>query len=281
MNPRLYAVFPLYHSRYHLTNLVPVRIINGYYVTRYFLMFFFLGTRMTVFNYLLVVAAVLPAAFLMIRVYHSDRLERESSRMIRSLIIAGIVSTLLAQIEERVGQTILNLFVPQNTRLYNMILYYGIVAIAEESSKYLFMKRRTWNNPEFNCQYDGVVYAVIVSLGFALWENINYVLAYGMSTAIIRALTAVPGHACFGVFMGVFYGIARKHENWGNKDTSRFMRFLSLFVPMTLHGAYDYIATLQTTFSSLYFLGFIAVMFIISLILVSRTSKKDQYIRYW
>ena len=91
--------------------------------------------------------------------------------------------------------------------LYQIILYFVIVAIAEESSKYFFLKKRTWNNPEFNCQYDGVVYAVFVSLGFALWENINYVLSYGFSTAIVRAITAIPGHACFGVFMGVFLSL--------------------------------------------------------------------------
>ena len=52
-------------------------------------------------------------------------------------------------------------------------MYFGIVAIAEESSKYIFLRHRTWNNPEFNCTYDGVIYAVFTSLGFALWENIR------------------------------------------------------------------------------------------------------------
>lgn len=100
-----------------------------------------------------------------------------------------------------------------------------IVAIAEESSKYFFLKKRTWNNPEFNCQYDGVVYAVFVSLGFALWENINYVLSYGFSTAIVRAITAIPGHACFGVFMGVFYGLARKQYNRGKSLAPRYSEY--------------------------------------------------------
>ena len=50
----------------------------------------------------------------------------------------------------------------------------------------------------------GKVYAVFVSLGFALWENISYVLHFGFQTAIVRSLTAIPGHACFGVFMGAF-----------------------------------------------------------------------------
>ena len=156
-----------------------------------------------------------------------------------------------------------------------MILYFGIVALAEESSKYIFLKRNTWKNPEFNCQYDGVVYAVFVSLGFALWENISYVLNYGLTTAIARAVTAIPGHACFGVFMGVFYGIAKKYDYTGETGKSLFFRILTLIVPMLLHGAYDYIATLEQAQSGWYFFAFVAVLFIVSFILVKNTSKKD------
>ena len=175
-------------------------------------MFYYLIEPILMYNWILILAAIVPAIFLMIKVYKSDRIEKESGYLLRRLVVAGILSTLFARIEERLGIWILSSVVSTNTVLYNVILYFGIVAIAEESSKYIMLKRNTWNNWEFNCQYDGVVYAVFVSLGFALWENINYVLSYGFSTAIVRAVTAIPGHACFGVFMGVFYGIAKHHD---------------------------------------------------------------------
>lgn len=73
-------------------------------------MFFFLSTPITMSNYLLILSAILPAALLLIQVYRSDRVERESSRILTSLIVAGILSTMLAQIEERVGVTLLDLF---------------------------------------------------------------------------------------------------------------------------------------------------------------------------
>ena len=98
-------------------------------------------------------------------------------------------------------------------------MYFGVVAFSEEGAKYFLLKRRTWNSAAFNCQFDGVVYAVFVSLGFALWENISYVLMYGLSTALVRAVTAVPGHACFGVFMGVWYGLAKRLH--GRERTAR------------------------------------------------------------
>ena len=141
------------------------------------------------------------------------------------------------------------------------------------------MKKRTWRNPEFNTSFDGVVYAVFTSLGFALWENISYVLSYGFATAIVRAVTAIPGHACFGVFMGLFYGIAKKNDARGKKGASAFYRICAFVFPALLHGAYDYIASMNNQNSSYYFIGFVAILFIASYILVGKSSKNDKVIR--
>ncbi len=239
-------------------------------------MFYYLLPSIAVYNIILVIAAVVPAVFLMIKVYSSDRLEKESPAMLWSLTKAGIFSSLIALVAERILGFFLDLALPQTSPLYNVILYFVIVAFAEEGAKYFMLRRKSWWSVEFNCQYDGVVYAVFVSLGFALWENISYVMAYGFQTAIIRALTAIPGHACFGVFMGVFYGIARKYEYANAHGMSRFFTVLSVVIPALLHGTYDYIATAET--GTWYFIGFIAVMFVISFLLVSKVSKKDRYI---
>ena len=231
-------------------------------------MFYFILEPIMMYNWILILAAVIPAVFLMIKVYRADRMEKESGYLLRQLVIAGILSTIIALI----GEWILSCFVPGNKLLYQIILYFVIVAIAEESSKYFFLKKRTWNNPEFNCQYDGVVYAVFVSLGFALWENINYVLSYGFSTAIVRAITAIPGHACFGVFMGVFYGLARK------KFSSKIFRIFSVGLPVLLHGSYDFIASMENTMGGLYFVAFVIILFALSFGLVNISSKNDKYI---
>jgi RsiW-degrading membrane proteinase PrsW (M82 family) len=150
------------------------------------------------------------------------------------------------------------------------------VGLSEEGFKYLMMKRRTWDSPEFNCQYDGVVYAVFTALGFALWENISYVLHYGLSTALVRAVTAVPGHACFGVFMGILYGIAKKEERSGYEQRSKLVRSLSVVIPAVIHGAYDYVASVNA--GTLIFVLFIVVLFVLAYQLVGRASQNDRYI---
>ena len=241
-------------------------------------MFYFLVAPYLVYNGVLIASAVIPAIFLMVKVYRSDKLERESSYMIWNLIKAGIFSSLLALVEERVLSAVLDMTVPYDSLMYNIILYFGIVAFAEESSKYLLMKRQTWRSVEFNCQYDGVVYAVFVSLGFALWENISYVMTYGFGTAVVRAVTAIPGHACFGVFMGVFYSLAKSNDYMGNKERNSFFNVLAVVVPVLLHGAYDYIASMEVQDFSWTFIIFVVVLFAVSFILVNRMAKNDHYL---
>lgn len=229
-------------------------------------------------NPLLIIMAVVPAIVLMRYVYKSDKLEKESPSLIWNLIIWGILSTALATVTELIGEWILSKVLPMENKWYDIILYFVIVGLSEEGFKYLVLKKRTWNNREFNCQFDGVVYAVFVSLGFALWENIKYVFSYGFGTALVRAVTAVPGHACFGVFMGVWYGFAKWLSGHGRRAESKTFRVFAVIIPTLIHGFYDYIATRTEEKYSWVFLVFIAILFAVSFLLVKKFSEKDRYI---
>ncbi len=242
---------------------------------------------------LLILAAVLPAAYLMLMVYRSDRMEREPFRLLAGLVLLGIISTALAGMAEQLGGRVLDfLFVlfggaaaaGRHAVLYNALYFFLVVGPAEEGFKYAVLRWRTWRHPEFDCQYDGVVYAVFVSLGFALWENIGYVLMYGFSTALARALTAVPGHACFGVFMGVWYGVSKRFELYSMATGSMpalnrafRARRLCVVVPALLHGCYDFIASLEGAAFVAVFVVFVLAMFIAALRIVRRASRNDDY----
>ena len=235
-------------------------------------MFFYLFRAVNPF---LIAAAVLPAVFLMLRIYRADRLEPESPRFLVSLVAMGILSTITAMILESIGDPLAARIAPTET-VYNIILHYVVVALSEEGSKYFFLKRRTWKSVEFNCRFDGVVYAAFVSLGFALAENIGYVIQFGFGTALLRAVTAIPGHACFGVFMGAFYGAAKRYEHY-NIEQSRTYRILSIVIPVLLHGTYDFIAT-QSEGLSLTFIVFVGLLFFFSWHIVRNLSRQDDYI---
>lgn len=227
-------------------------------------------------NPVLIAAAVIPAILLLRRIYRADRLEKEPISLILKLVLQGIFATILAMGAEVVGRSVLTLFLRSNSILYRLVFYFGVVGLAEEGSKYILMKRNTWRSRDFNCQFDGVVYAVTVSLGFALWENIGYVARYGLANALVRAVTAVPGHACFGVFMGCFYGMAKRYQQMGRQEQSRKYQYLSLLVPTALHGCYDFIASSGGI--SLIFVAFVVLIFIGASRLTKKLSREDRYI---
>lgn len=229
-------------------------------------------------NPILIAAAVIPAVFLLVHVYRADKLEKEPAPLLISLVLYGIAATFIALLLERFGSWLLGRYFPENSTPYNVLMYFGVVAFSEEGAKYFLLKRRTWNSAAFNCQFDGVVYAVFVSLGFALWENISYVLMYGLSTALVRAVTAVPGHACFGVFMGVYYGRAKRYDNDGDFVNAKRCRTMAVLMPALLHGAYDFIATMEDPNCEWVFLVFVLALFAVSLKLVRVGSRSDRYI---
>ena len=226
----------------------------------------------------LIAAAVIPAVILLLQVYRADRLEKEPTGLLISLLVFGVIATALAIVTETIGEDILLSSFDETDLGYLILSNFIVVALSEEGFKLLLLRWRTWRSPNFNCQFDGVVYAVFVALGFALWENISYVLMYGLSTALVRAVTAVPGHACFGVFMGVWYGLAKRLHGQGRDGASKRCRVLALLLPALLHGCYDFIASIESVHYGWLFAAFVAILFVLAFILVRRQARHDRYI---
>ena len=229
-------------------------------------------------NFILIAAAVIPAVLLLMYVYKADRLDKEPASLLGVLLLQGIICTALAAFAERIGAKLLSALFSDDSVPYQLLFYFLVVGLSEEGFKFLLLKRRTWLSPHFNCQFDGVVYAVFVSLGFALWENIDYVVMYGFGTALLRAVTAIPGHACFGVFMGAWYGLAKSHQQHGHAKYAKICLRLSLLCPIALHGVYDLIASSDRNGSLAVFAAFIAVMFLGAYFTVRQLSRRDRFI---
>lgn len=138
-------------------------------------------------NPILIAAAIIPAIFLLVKVYKADRLEREPPLLLLSLVLYGIIATGLAMVTERLGSFILNSIFSQNTILYNVMMYFIVVAFSEEGFKYLLLKKRTWYSLAFNCQFDGVVYATFVWCLSAIWQSISDIRARGAAISILQS----------------------------------------------------------------------------------------------
>ena len=138
-----------------------------------------------------------------------------------------------------------------------------VVAAVEEGMKFWLLKRRTWNHPAFNYRFDGIVYAVFVSLGFAAYENILYVFHYGLSVALPRALLAVPGHMSFAVCMGIYYGRAKLCAGWGDDLNAQRNLWTGYLFSVFLHGVYDACAMIGTMLATVLFVAFVIAMYVI------------------
>lgn len=208
-----------------------------------------------------ILAAVIPAVVLLRYIYRHDTIEREPPGLLCVLLLMGVAAALCAGVLESIAQTILTLLVDPGSPVYTILLAFLVVAAVEEGTKYWLLKRRTWNHPEFNYRFDGIVYAVFVSLGFAAYENIQYVLHYGLSVALPRAFLAVPGHMSFAVCMGIYYGRAKLCEGWGDYDGVRKNLRTGYLFAVFLHGFYDACAMIGTARATILFLAFVALMF--------------------
>lgn len=221
-------------------------------------------------------AAVLPTVFLMRYVYQQDRIEREPSYLLWNLVGSGVMAALVAIVLELIGQTVLDITLEPSDPNYVYVLAFLVVAVMEEGAKFFFLYRRTWNDPNFNYRFDGIVYAVFVSLGFAAFENVKYVFTYGLSVALPRAILAIPGHMSFSVLMGLFYSRARLCADRGETGRTAINLIVGYIVAVLLHGFYDSCCMIGTNQSTAVFVAFVAAMYLIVFLLIKHESKVDR-----
>ncbi len=178
-------------------------------------------------------SAIAPVFIIALYIYFRDKYEKEPLILLAKALAVGMLSVIPVLF---VGRFLMAI-VPQLDQFAAAAYRAFVVAgCTEELFKFLALYLLIWKSPSFNEQFDGIVYAVFVSLGFAAVENVMYVMDGGFETAAVRALTAVPAHAIFGITMGYFFGIARRY---GELKKGYMQR--ALWVPILLHGIYDFI----------------------------------------
>ncbi len=189
-----------------------------------------MGTESRILSMIiLLLLAILPPLLIAYYVYQKDKYDKEPKRLIIKSFLFGCLAILPAIFLE----TIYDQSLFPNLFLY---VFFGI-ALLEEGVKYFFLKNYMYKKKEFNEPMDGIVYAVMISLGFATVENISYVFKYGeqgLFVAITRMFTAIPLHAVCGVILGYFVGLAKF-----NVDSNKLL-FKGLFLAVLLHCLYDY-----------------------------------------
>lgn len=218
--------------------------------------------------------ALLPAFFLMYYVYKHDVHEKEPPKVLLNLFFLGVLSAIPAILLESLGELLIAVMrVPASLM---PVVVATMVGLVEEGCKFFFLYTRTWHDPNFNYRFDGIVYAVFVSLGFAAIENVMYVFQFGLGTALLRAVLAVPAHMGFAVIMGIFYGRAKQAHIRGDQQEIKRNLILAYVVPVFLHAFYDACALSESTVAFYFFVAFVVAMYIIIYRLIKQESLGDK-----
>ena len=184
-------------------------------------------------TFFLVTIALTPGIAIAIYIYIHDKHEPEP---IQLLLLSFLYGALSLGVNLAIAIPVDSLIHISEKNLTNQAVYaFGVVAFLEEFSKFLFVRGILYRNVNFNEPLDGIVYSVMVGMGFATAENIIYVLQGGGGTAIIRMFSAIPAHALFAVLMGYWLGKAKfTHAR------EFYYGFVALLVATFFHGVYDY-----------------------------------------
>jgi RsiW-degrading membrane proteinase PrsW (M82 family) len=236
-------------------------------------------------SWIYLIAAVAPVVFMLHFVYVRDRYEREPLGRVLTVFFVSFLTVIPAIIVEGL------LLTAQPAGLLGVaIAAWGVIALSEEFFKYVALRWLAINHPSFNEVYDGILYAVAASLGFAVVENILYVFmsaaeggGAGFGVAVARALLSVPGHALWGVMMGYYIGLAKFEPDHSKK---RPLVLKGIFLAVFWHGLYDFFAfgaeELGGAGSLLFGVGVLAVIvvnWIIGVRLIRRAQEQSCFKR--
>jgi RsiW-degrading membrane proteinase PrsW (M82 family) len=182
----------------------------------------------------LLILAAAPVIATIIFIYIKDKYEKEPKILLFYSFLLGAVASILIS---SFLYVLYDLLLPHPNKLnvfHQFLKAFFMVGLIEEFSKYIVVRYYAQPKIAFNEPFDGIIYAVMVSMGFAFVENVMYVFKGGIEIAILRAVTAIPAHTVFAIIMGYFMGIAKFSKSrikWN---------LVGLCLAILFHGSYDF-----------------------------------------
>jgi protease PrsW len=216
----------------------------------------------------LLILALAPVLAIGWYIWFQDKYDREPLKHVAISFLLGVLCAIPAVL---LSYTLSRVFPVDYGNLESVAIHaFIVVALAEELAKFLVLRFYAYRLPEFDEPYDGIVYGVMISLGFAAIENIFYVAEGGMSVALLRMFTAVPAHASFGIIMGYYFGMA-----WQDKTFERQYMMRGLLAAVLLHGVYDFFL-MQQNYPAFWVFSFLGLAISIKLCLKAMKAHNER-----
>ena len=222
----------------------------------------------------LLALSIAPGIAVCLFIYFKDKYNKEPLGLMLISFIMGILAIIPALIIQIAFTKPVNHLMGEGV-MYTAVFAYLIVAFGEEGSKFLALRFVPYRRKAFDDPFDGIIYSVMVGMGFATLENIGYVMQHGLGTGILRMFLSVPAHATFAVLMGYHVGLAK----FDPANRTKHM-ILAIFWPVLFHGTFDFFLFVGKTW--LHFAGalvsfIVAVRLSFKLIRRKQALSKDHY----
>ena len=183
-------------------------------------------------SFLGILVAIVPSLLIAGFIYWQDKHEREKALPLIICFLLGILITVPARWLEAKADSIG--WSESESFWMTFFVAFIIVAFNEELFKFITLYLYPFQQKFFNEPFDGIIYTVMIGMGFAMLENMLYVHQFGIADTWGRAFTAVPSHGVYAIVMGYYAGLAKF-----NSDQRMVLLLKGLFFAVLLHGAYD------------------------------------------
>ena len=215
----------------------------------------------------ILIAAVAPGFALLTFFYLKDKYDSEPLHLVLKMFFLGFLIVIPVMIIQR-GLVI---WLGEGSFVSAFLISAGI----EELLKWIVLFYFIYHHVEFDEPYDGILYSVAISLGFATVENVMYAMSNQVffGTLLLRGLLPVSGHALFGVMMGYYLGAAKFTRQW----KSRRILLYSLLIPWFWHGVYDWILANIIDYWIWYIVPLMAYLWYGGLGKVYRANKRSPF----
>ena len=233
------------------------------------------------------VSATLPVPIYLMLVLWIDRYEAEPFWMLGTAFFWGaLVAVFFAYVLNTAGSVVVMLLT-NDVRAGETFGAVISAPIVEETAKALILFIFFfWKKDEFDGVIDGIVYAAMVGLGFAMTENIQY---YGLAVTkaggggltlvfILRGALAPFSHPMFTSLTGIGLGLARQSRN-------AFVKFIApvmgLLAAISFHSIWNGSAALfgGLGFILMYVLIMIPAFFIMFVVIALALRREGQIVR--
>jgi protease PrsW len=173
--------------------------------------------------------SLLVALFWLKKFRKMDKYEKEPERAIYKAFFAGALATVPSLILEIPLQTTDG---SQSSLPRDIFFPFLWIAMVEEFFKYLAVRITVYRSKEFNEVMDGMIYMISAALGFAAAENVGYMIGFGFSVGIFRAILSYLGHLSFSGILGYYLAKSKL-------EARNHWLYRGFFLAITLHFLYN------------------------------------------